>query len=99
MNFWPVPLCVFRGPNRRFVRSELARLAEQQDRQQDRGPSSFRYLDPVVAAGVLVGSTQSGAAVATPDVCRRCALQAICGGVEQPYVERFGTAGLRRVAS
>ena len=99
VNFWPVPLCVFRGPNRRFVRSELARLAEQQDRQQDRGPSSFRYLDPVVAAGVLVGSTQSGAAVATPDVCRRCALQAICGGVEQPYVERFGTAGLRRVAS
>jgi MoaA/NifB/PqqE/SkfB family radical SAM enzyme len=89
VNFWPVPLCVFKGKNQRFVEAQMRGLAPGQMVR-----STLRYLDPVVAsAGSHIGGASS-AELAAPKVCRTCAYQAACGGVEREYVVRFGEDGL-----
>jgi MoaA/NifB/PqqE/SkfB family radical SAM enzyme len=86
--FWPVPLCVFHGDNARFVEAQVRRYVRKRT-----APSTVRYLDPVVASRKVVGrSTQAGPA--SPDVCRSCVYQPVCGGVEDWYYKRFGAVGL-----
>jgi hypothetical protein len=86
--FWPVPLCVFRGDNAKFVAAEVRRAVRRPSARPN-----LRYLDPVVAAGKTTGRS-SCAELARPRVCDSCRYQPICGGVEDWYYERFGAAGL-----
>jgi MoaA/NifB/PqqE/SkfB family radical SAM enzyme len=86
--FWPVPLCVFRGDNATFVEGEVRRRQGQRNVR-----SNVRYLDSVVVQGESTGGTY-GAKPAQPVVCETCPYQAACGGIEDWYYERFGTAGI-----
>jgi MoaA/NifB/PqqE/SkfB family radical SAM enzyme len=88
VSFWPVPLCVFRGDNAKFVEAEVRRAVRRPTTR-----SSLRYLDPLVAAGKTAGRS-SCAVLAQPRVCDSCRYQPICGGVEDWYYQRFGAAGL-----
>jgi MoaA/NifB/PqqE/SkfB family radical SAM enzyme len=86
--FWPVPLCVFRGENAKFVDAEVRRYQRTRSVR-----ASLRYLDPLVASGTTIGRSSS-AARAFPDVCRNCSYNRVCGGIEDWYHERFGAMGL-----
>jgi MoaA/NifB/PqqE/SkfB family radical SAM enzyme len=86
--FWPVPLCIFHGDNARFVEAQVRRYI-----REGAAPSTVRYLDPVVVSRKAVKRSTS-AGRASPDVCRSCIYQPVCGGVEDWYYERFGTTGL-----
>jgi MoaA/NifB/PqqE/SkfB family radical SAM enzyme len=85
--FWPVPLCIFRGDIANFVAGEV-----QLRRSERKARSKLRYLDPVTADASLRGA--SGAKPAHPDVCTGCHYATACGGLEEWYLERFGTTGL-----
>lgn len=88
-----LPLCVYEGDNedyvRAYVRERLNGPAESL------APPEFRYIDPRTVAGRTAESF--GAPVALPNLCFGCHYLAVCGRVEEWYVERYGTAGLRRM--
>lgn len=86
-----VPLCVFDGDNAERVRREVvARLQSTSP-----APHAFRYIDPVIAAHG--GGPSFGPPSPVLPLCDGCDYVAVCGRVEQWYVERFGTSGLRRM--
>ena len=89
INVWPVPLCVFKQQNQRFVEAQVRGLEPGQMVR-----STLRYLDPVVASAVSQSGGVSRGEMAAPKVCRTCTYQGLCGGVEREYVDRFGEAGL-----
>jgi hypothetical protein len=87
--FWPVPLCVFRGGNARFVDAQVRRHVAHPGVR-----FALRYLDPLVASGAIVATASPGAALAAPKVCQECHYRPVCGGIEQEYHDRFGAEGL-----
>jgi MoaA/NifB/PqqE/SkfB family radical SAM enzyme len=90
LRFDSMPLCVFDGPNADHVRLSLQAA---QHAGPPPAPRAFRYLDPVIAAGRSLQSV--GAPTAMPPPCAGCEYVSACRRVEEWYVERYGSSGLR----
>lgn len=92
--FGGIPFCVFDGDNARFVREEIAHYRERVRAGLIPGRRRMRYLDPFEREGQVFEHSTMGQSVLTAP-CLACDYFAACERVEDWYVERYGTAGIR----
>jgi MoaA/NifB/PqqE/SkfB family radical SAM enzyme len=90
--FSAMPMCIWDADNIEFAHTELFRSTREFDSRR----TEMRYLDPLVANGQVPTRT-SRSPLACPTVCMDCDYLSMCGRVEDWYLERYGTAGLRTV--
>jgi MoaA/NifB/PqqE/SkfB family radical SAM enzyme len=90
--FSAMPMCIWDDDNATFVRRQLMRSVGEFDSRR----TEMRYLDPLLANGQAPTKT-SRSPLACPAVCMSCDYLSACGRVEDWYLERYGTAGLRTV--
>lgn len=96
LRFAAIPLCLFDEDNATFVSDAMAQRTAHIAAGLEPSGWETRYFDVFEAAGEdLEPDFRSG--VALPAPCVGCAYLPVCGRVEQWYVQRYGTDGLRTV--